>query len=119
MSDPTTPQVPPAQQPAYAQPTYAPQVVIAQEVPGKTLGIVGLVFAFLIPLVGLILSAVAGNQSKKAGFPNGPAKAGLIISIILLVLWIIFWILYIALFATLFASMGTITNVDLSSLNEG
>ena len=76
---------------------------------GKTLGIVGLVLAFLVPLAGLIVSIIAGGQSKKAGVPNGPAKAGVIISIILMVLGIVFLILYFVLFATLFTA-GTITN---------
>ena len=47
--------------------------------PGKTTGIVGLVLAFLLPLIGFIVSLVARSQSKKAGFKNGPAVAGIII----------------------------------------
>ena len=54
--------------------------------PGKTLGIVGLVLAILIPLVGLIVSIIAQNQSKAAGYPNKPAKIGVIVAIILMVL---------------------------------
>ena len=61
----------------------------APSVPGKTLGIVGLVLAFLAPLIGLILSIVASNQSKAAGVPNTPAKVGIILSIIFMVLWIV------------------------------
>jgi hypothetical protein len=58
-------------------------------VAGKTLGIVGLVFAFLAPVIGLILSIVAGGQSKKVGAKNTPAKAGLILSIIFIVLYVV------------------------------
>ena len=61
----------------------------APAVPGKTLGIVGLVLAFLFPLLGLILSIVAANQSKAAGVPNTPAKVGIILSIIFMVLGVI------------------------------
>jgi DMSO/TMAO reductase YedYZ heme-binding membrane subunit len=50
--------------------------------PGKTLGIVGLILAFLAPLIGLILSLVARSQSKKAGVQNTPATVGIIIGII-------------------------------------
>jgi hypothetical protein len=42
-------------------------------VPGKTLGIVGLVLAFVMPLLGLILSIVAKVQSRGAGAKNTPA----------------------------------------------
>ena len=56
---------------------------------GKTLGIVGLVLAFLFSLAGLIVSIIARGQSKRAGVPNGPATAGIIISIIGLVIWVI------------------------------
>ena len=51
--------------------------------PGKTLGIVGLVLAILVPLVGLIISVVANNQSKAAGYTNQIAKIGIIVGIVL------------------------------------
>lgn len=59
---------------------------------GKTLGIVGLILAFVFALAGLIVSAIARGQSKKAGVSNGPATAGLVLSIIFLigqVIWVI------------------------------
>jgi len=49
---------------------------------GKTLGIVGLVLAFLFSIAGLIVSIIARGQSKRAGVSNTPATAGIIISII-------------------------------------
>ena len=64
--------------------------------PGKTLGIVGLVLAIVAPLVGVIVSAIALNQSKKAGFENKLAKIGLIVGIVLTVL---ITVLYIVVFA--------------------
>ena len=75
---------------------------------GKTLGIVGLVLAFLFPLAGLIVSIIARNQSKAAGVENTPAKVGLILSIIFLILGVIIAIIYIGLFAAVFSS-GVVT----------
>jgi hypothetical protein len=75
-------------------PTPAPT---AADFPGKTLGIVGLVLAILAPLVGVIVSAVALSQSKKAGFENKLAKIGLIVGIVLTVLYVV---LYVVVFAT-------------------
>jgi hypothetical protein len=68
--------------------------------PGKTLGIVGLVLAILAPVVGIVLSAIALNQSKSAGYPNKLAKIGLIIGIVLTVLYVL---LYVFVFAVAFS----------------
>ncbi len=68
------------------------------EDPGKTLGIVGLVLAIIAPLIGLIISIVARNKSKNAGFQNGLAKAGIIVSIVLMVLNIIGAIIFIPVY---------------------
>ena len=69
--------------------------------PGKTLGIVGLILAFVFSLAGLIVSIIANNQSKAAGYTNGLAKAGIILSIVFLVIGVIVLIIYIALGAAL------------------
>jgi hypothetical protein len=56
--------------------------------PGNTLGIVGLILA-IIPCtstVGLVLSIVAMVISRRAGFSNGKALAGIIIGIAWIVL---------------------------------
>jgi hypothetical protein len=68
---------------------------------GKTLGIVGLVLAFVFSLAGLIVSIIARNQSKAAGVPNTPATVGIVVSIIGLIIGVIAVIANIALFATL------------------
>ncbi|ARJ04163.1 hypothetical protein GCM10010988_28920 [Cnuibacter physcomitrellae] len=47
--------------------------------PGRVLGIVGLILAFLTPVIGLILSIIALVQSKKAGVRNGLALVGVIV----------------------------------------
>jgi hypothetical protein len=59
--------------------------------PGNTLGLVGLILA-IIPCtstVGLVLSIVGFIQSRRAGFQNNKALAGIIIGIIWLGLGII------------------------------
>jgi len=72
----------------------APAPVPASSAPGKGLSIAGVVFAFLIPLLGLILSIVALVQSRGAGQKNGLAIAGIIISIVWpIVLGILFAVL--------------------------
>lgn len=77
--------------------------------PGKTLGIVGLVLAILTPLIGLIISLVAQSQSKKAGYPNGIAKAGVIVGAILTALGIIATIFYVIAIAAAVNSGVTTT----------
>ena len=80
-------------------PAPAPQPAPAGDFPGKTLGIVGLVLAIVAAPVGLIVSFVANNQSKAAGFPNQLAKIGIIVGAIFTAIWvigIIFWIIAIA-----------------------
>ncbi|HJV12719.1 MAG TPA: hypothetical protein VJ625_02415 [Propionibacteriaceae bacterium] len=56
--------------------------------PGNTLGIVGLILA-IIPCtstIGLVLSIVAFIVSRRGGFQNSKALAGIIIGVIWLVL---------------------------------
>ena len=74
---------------------------------GKTLGIVGLVLAFVFSLAGLIVSIIANNQSKAAGVQNTPAKVGIILSIIFLVLGVIFGIIWFATLGSLMAAYNT------------
>ena len=66
--------------------------------PGKTLGIAGLVLSIIgcTSLIGLILSIVALNKSKKAGYKNGIALAGIIVGAILLVASIIGAIVFVS-----------------------
>lgn len=68
-----------------AQRSAAPTVAY----PGKILGVVAVVVAIFFNLIGLILGIVALNQSKKAGFKNGPALAAIVIGSVLVVLGII------------------------------
>lgn len=77
--------------PVVSQMPAAPSAQTAQmsEDPGKTLGIVGLVLAFVAPLIGLILSIIARNKSKKAGHNNSLALIGIIVGAVLTVIGII------------------------------
>lgn len=59
------------------------------EDPGRTIGIIGLVLAILIPLIGLVVSIVARSKSKKAGHKNGLALAGIFVSLALIVVTIV------------------------------
>jgi hypothetical protein len=72
--------------PAPAAPTAPPAPTSDA---GKTLGIVGLVLAFVFALAGIIVSAIARSQSKKAGVKNTPATVGLVLSIIFFVIQLI------------------------------
>jgi hypothetical protein len=73
--------------------------------PGKTLGIVGLIVAIFFNLIGLIISVIAYNQSKAAGYKNTPAFVGIIVGAVLLVLGIIIGIIY---FVTLGAIVSSV-----------
>ena len=70
---------------------YAP---IPQD-PGRTLGIVGLVLAIVANVIGLIISIIAFTKSKKAGFKNTPALAGIIIGAVLTAITIVITIIMI------------------------
>lgn len=81
-------------------PAPAPQPAPAGDFPGKTLGIVGLILAFVFSLAGLIVSIIANNQSKAAGYKNGLAKAGIILSIVFLVIGVIVTIIWVSVGAS-------------------
>jgi presenilin-like A22 family membrane protease len=70
---------------AYQPPPTGPP---AQD-PGRTMGIVGLILAIFCSLIGLIVSAIAYNTSKKAGYQNNFALAGIIVGIVSLVLGVV------------------------------
>lgn len=85
-----------AANPNYVAPVYYQQnnAYAPAPQPGSVNGIAitGFVFAFLFPLVGLILSAIALGRANKGGMEkplHGLAVAGLVLSIIGLVVGII------------------------------
>lgn len=73
------------------------------EDPGKTLGIVGFVLAFVASVAGIVVSAIARKKSREAGFDNQLAKWGLILSIVFTALWIIGSVVYVVAIAALVA----------------
>ncbi|PYI65284.1 hypothetical protein CVV68_18915 [Arthrobacter livingstonensis] len=75
----------------YGQPPYGAPM----EDPGKTLGIVGLVLCFVVPLAGLIVSIIGKKKSRVAGFTNTPAKVGVILGWIFTIVGFIIAIIYI------------------------
>jgi hypothetical protein len=79
--------------------TPAPAPAAPVAAPGRGITIAGVVFAILIPLLGLILSIVGLVQARNAGQKNRLAVVGIIISIV----WpIIVGILLTTVFASLF-----------------
>ena len=96
-----TNQYPGAQPPQYGAGAPA-------EDPGKTLGIVGLVLAFVFSIAGIVVSAIARKQSREAGFDNQLAKWGLILSIVFTALGVIVGILYFVAIAAIIAN-GEVT----------
>lgn len=118
MTDPQQPQdfqPAPAEAPAYqaappAAPAPAYQPAPAAQ-PGKVLGIVGLVLAFLMPLIGMILGIVAMVQSKKAGAKNGIALTAVILGAVFSVLWIIVGIIMTITFGMAAATLSENSDV--------
>ncbi|MEL7977787.1 hypothetical protein AAG589_18115 [Isoptericola sp. F-RaC21] len=91
----------------YGYPAYAP------EPPGKTMGIVGFVLAFVVAPAGIVVSAMALSESKKVGYPNVLGKWGLWLSIAftaLAVLYVLFIVL--AVFGGLFAAFSTTSSFE-------
>jgi len=82
---------PPPPPPGGGTPYGAPQYggPPAQD-PGRTMGIVGLILAIFCSLVGLIVSIIAFNKSKAAGFKNNIALAGIIVGAVFIGLNIIY-----------------------------
>ena len=69
----------------------------AQSSKSNGLAVLGLVFAFLIPIVGLILSAIGRVNTTKGDTDYGLATAGIVISILWMILGLMFVILWFAL----------------------
>ncbi|CAA9317163.1 MAG: hypothetical protein AVDCRST_MAG61-2051 [uncultured Friedmanniella sp.] len=71
-----------SQYPPGPYPSGAP----AGPLPGKTLGIVGLVLSIFCSLIGAVVSFIAYRQSAAAGWKNNVALAGIIVGLVLFVL---------------------------------
>lgn len=72
--------------------TYQPapgQPMPQAEDPGRTLGIVGLILAFVAAAVGMIISIVAFRKSKAAGYKNNLALAGIIVGAVITLVYVV------------------------------
>ena len=94
-------QQPVYQQPTYQQPVYQQPVAPDASVPGKALGIVGMILGiisvlfcwwplyfwlgYVFGLPAIILSCVAKGKAKSVGRKNGMATAGFVCSLIALI----------------------------------
>lgn len=98
----------------------APAPVAEVVNPGKTLGIVGLIMAFffVIDIVGLVLSIMALNKSKKAGMSNGPALAGIIVSIVTIIIGVVILIVFAMVAAAGLAAFSEVCEGYASGMYE-
>ena len=74
--------------PAYSQDGYP----MPRPNPGQAMGIAGLITSFFISVVGLVLSIIGLNQSRKAGMGNVPAVVGIVIGGLGTLMGVIFFI---------------------------
>ena len=84
--------------------------------PGKTLGIVGLIVAIFANVIGLIISIIARNQSKAAGYKNGPATAGIVVGAVLTGISVIIVVVTIIISLVTAAAVGTAVSSGLDNL---
>ncbi len=56
---------------------------------GRVAGVLALVLAFILPLAGIVVGAIALTQARAGGYTNGLAKAGLVTGIVLTVLGVL------------------------------
>ena len=103
-------------QPQPTQPVYGYAPVQPAKVPGKGLGIAGMVLGIISivflciadtvtligGILGLILSGIGLSKAKAAGMKNGMAVAGIVCSCISIGLWLC----AVIFLASLFASVG-------------
>jgi hypothetical protein len=69
--------------------SYQPPPGAAGQDPGRTMGIVGLILAIFCSLIGMVISIIAYQRSKQAGYQNNIALAGIIVGAVLFVLGLI------------------------------
>ncbi len=68
------------------------------------LGVVGFILAFVFQIAGLVVSIIAFLQSKRAGYKNPLALAGIIVSAALMLLAIIALIVVVIWLVTAYPS---------------
>lgn len=89
--------------PAYGAPAYGAPAAYGEQIP--TIITLALVFAFLTPIVGLILAYVGKAQALATGpLSIKRQKLALTLSWVFVGLGILFWIIYAIVFASLMSS---------------
>lgn len=86
------------------------QVIAIEKKNTNILAVLGLIFAFFIPLVGLILSIIGLVQSKKMDDGKGLAIGGIVTSAVLLVFHIIIFV--VVVFFLIFTDSYDYNNYD-------
>lgn len=81
----------------YAPPLYPPPPIpqTVPVIPGRGLGIAGLVLAFIFPPLGLIFSIIGKVLSRRVNYKNVPAIIGIIASAFLIVVGIVVMVLMV------------------------
>lgn len=75
---------------------FNPPAPAPQQETSNVLAILGLIFSFLMPVVGLVCSIIGLNQAKKMnGNGHSLALAGVIVSAVLLALWLILFMIFL------------------------
>ncbi|MEG3613946.1 hypothetical protein [Isoptericola haloaureus] len=97
----------PPQQPGYPQGAYPP--AYAPDPPGKIMGIIGFVLAFVFAPAGIVVSALALSDSKKVGYDNVLGKWGLWLSIVFTAIGLLILVAYLVFFISMFGVMSTST----------
>lgn len=75
--------------PSYGQSAYP----MPRENPGQAMGIAGLITSFFVSVLGLVLSIIGLNQSRKVGMGNVPAVVGIVVGALGTLMGALFFIL--------------------------
>ena len=98
--------------PGYAPPQYAPPAYgypppAFYRPPTNTMAVLSLVFAFLMPPVGIVLGVTGRKQIRQTGEDGeGLALAGIIVGSIATAFWVLFIVFWIVVFTSLTAGLN-------------
>lgn len=104
MSDPGA--APPPPSPDRASQPYDPPAPSGED-PARTLGLIALLLAIFLNIVGAIVGIVALNKSRRAGHKNGFAVAAIIVGFTLFVISLIIGIVIAVSFAQVASEIAT------------
>jgi len=104
MSDPGA--APPSPLPDRTPQPYGPPAPSGDD-PARTLGLIALLLAIFLNIVGAIVGIVALSKSRKAGHKNGFALAAIIVGFTLFVISLIVGIVIAVFFAQVASELAT------------